>query len=185
MSAKTLVSIILRLLGALWVLSAIIGVPSVILFAAQTTDSSSRHIMLGNAVVDLVWLILGCVLFFKNEQIAGVLFPNTEGELAIAATAHELQQVGFSLLAVYFGIGAVARLAGLLYQFARAAPADDQSRFYEIARRNPESLASTAVQLIVCVLLFFGSQSLATFWRRVRGRDDDPPAEEPGEQDGV
>src|SRR5437016_948888 len=135
MTAKQIVSIILRLWGALWALGAIISFPGVIVFAAQAVDSQSRRIMLSNGIVELVWLVLGCVLFLKNEQIAAALFPNLEGEVSISATWRELQEVGFSLLAIYFGLGAVSHLAGVIYQFARSAPVDDQSRFSEIAQR--------------------------------------------------
>src|SRR5437879_10592983 len=103
MSAKTIISILLRLWGALWAIGAIIGIPGVLIYAGQAADSQTRHIMLSNGVVDLVWLGLGCLLFFKSEQVADAMFPNVEGSLSIAATSSELQQVGFSLLAIYFG----------------------------------------------------------------------------------
>ena len=172
MTARKFVSIVLRLWGALWALRAIIAFPGVLFFAAQTADSHSRHIILGNTVVELVWLVLGCVLFVKNEQIGAALFPDLQGELSIAATSSELQEVGFSLIAVYFGVGAISRLAGLIYQFARATPFDDQSRFSRLAERNPEALVTTGAQLLVCLMLFFGSQALAGFWRRVRSRNE-------------
>jgi hypothetical protein len=179
MTARTLVSILLRLWGALWALGAILSFPRVLLFAAQAGDSHSRHLMLGNAVIEFVWLVLGFVLFIKNEQIAAALFPTLEGELSISATSSELQEVGFSLLAIYFGVGAVARLAGLIYEMARASPFDDRSRFSELAQRNAESLVSTAAQVLVCILLFFGSHGLAALWRRVRGNE--PASDEPGD----
>ena len=98
------------------------------------------------------------------------MFPNVEGSLSVAATSRELQEVGFSLLAIYFGLGAVSRLAGLIYQFARIRPIDDQSSFSQLAERTPQNLVSTAVQLLAWVVLFFGARGLASFWRRVRGR---------------
>lgn len=80
----------------------------------------------------------------------------------------------------YFGLGALARLAGLMYQFARAAPVDNQSRFTELAQRSPENLVSTTAQLIVCILLFFGSRNLASFWLRVRGKNGQTDSRESG-----
>src|SRR5581483_1716929 len=49
-------------------------------------------------------------------------------------------------------------------------PIDDQSSFSQLAERTPQNLVSTAVQLLACVVLFFGARGLASFWRRVRGR---------------
>src|SRR5438128_8720317 len=117
MTAKQFVRILLRLWGALWALRALISMPGILIVAAQTSGSHSRLMILSNGIVELVWFVLGCVLFLKNEQVAAALFPNIEGQISISATSHEVQEVGFSLLAVYFGLGAVSHLAGLIYQF--------------------------------------------------------------------
>ena len=165
MTAKQIVNIVLRLLGALWALSAIISLPDLLQFATAA-DDQTRRLTLGNALSTLVWLIIGAAMFFKSEQIASALFPDTD-RLSISATSDELQQVGFSLLSVYFGIGAIATLAGLIYVAIRNEPMDE-SRLGYLWRLNPEHLVSAAAQLVVCIALFFGSKGLSRLWRRVR-----------------
>jgi len=149
----------------------VISIPGILFFASQVA-SDSRRITLSNGVVELVWLVLGCFLFFKSDQVADALFPTLDDELSINTTSRELQEVGFSLIAIYFAVGAVSRLAGLIYVFARAVPVEGQSRFTEVAQRNPENLIAMTAQLLVCIVLFFGTQGLANFWQRVRGGGD-------------
>lgn len=175
MTARNIISIVLRLWATVWVVGTVTSMATMLVFATHATNGESRHIFVSNFVVGVVWIVLGCVLFFQNERLAAALFPKTEGELAIAATSQELQAVGFSLLAIYFGCHAVSRLAGILYEFVRTPTFGDQSRFSGLAQNNPENLVTTAAQLIVAVILFFGSKGLSAFWNRVRGRNQSSP----------
>jgi len=63
MTAKQIVNIVLRLLGALWALSAIISLPDLLQFASAA-DEQTRRLTLGNALSTLVWLIIGAAMFF-------------------------------------------------------------------------------------------------------------------------
>src|ERR1700736_3531936 len=120
MTAKQIANIALRLLGALWTLSAIISLPN-LLQLSSAADTQTRKMMLGSGIGELVWLIAGATVFLKRESIAALFFPGTE-QLSISATAQELQQVGFSLVSVYLGVLATARVAGLAYAAIRSEP---------------------------------------------------------------
>jgi hypothetical protein len=177
MTAKQIANIALRLLGAFWTLSAIIALPN-LLQLSSAADTQTRKMMLGSGIGELVWLIAGATVFLKSESIAALFFPGTE-QLSVSATAQELQQVGFSLVSVYFGVLATGRVAGLVYVAMRSEPLDE-SRLSYLWRFNPERLVSAAVELIVCVVLFFGSKALSQFWWRLRGRpanEQNSPAE--------
>ena len=150
MTAKQLANVILRLLSAVWTLS----------------------VLLGNVLVEIVWLIVAIIVFFNSEQIANFLFAGNAEQLSIAATARQLQELGFSLIAVYLGVSAAGRVTSLIYEFIRVEPDMDESRIAYLARTRTENLASAAVQLIVCIALFFGSKALARFWARLRARDE-------------
>ncbi len=167
MTAKQIANVALRLLGALWILSAIVSLPNLLQYASGA-DSQARRIVLGSAIGELVWLLVGVSLFLKSERIAALLFPG-EDRLSVSATAEELQQVGFSLLSVYFGVGAAGRVAGLIYVALRNEPIDE-SRVSYLWRLSPEKLVSASVELIICIALFVGSKALSRFWFRLRNR---------------
>jgi len=166
MTAKQLANIALRLLGALWTLSAIISLPN-LLQLSSAADIQTRKLMLGSGVGELVWLIAGVALFLKSEKLAAFFFPGAE-LLSISASAQDLQQVGFSLLSVYFGISAAGRVAGLIYLAIRSEPFEE-SRLSYLWRLNPERLVSAGFELLICVALFFGSRALSHLWWRLRG----------------
>jgi hypothetical protein len=74
MTAKQIVNIFLRLKGALWVLAALISFPAMLFFASSATDVQTRKMVLGNGLGEIVWLVIGIVVFFKSEVIATALF---------------------------------------------------------------------------------------------------------------
>src|SRR5437868_260561 len=96
MTAKQLANIGLRLLGAVWTLTAIISLPN-LLQLGSAADIQTRKLMLASGVGELVLLIAGVALFLKSEKLAAFFFPREE-LLSISASAQDLQQVGFSLL---------------------------------------------------------------------------------------
>ena len=147
-------------------ISAIISFPILLLNARANAEW--RVVELSNGVSQIVWLIIGATLFFKSERIAAGLFPQSE-QMSMSVTPEDLQKVGFSLIAIYFGIAAIASLGGLAYLAIRNEPVDETHLSY-LWRMNPEHLASAAVQLVVCIALFFGSHGLSVLWQRVRGR---------------
>jgi hypothetical protein len=170
MTARQIVNIVLRLWGALWALGAIINFPPMLEFATSVHDAPSFRMALSNALVNLVWLVVGAVLFFKSERIANAFFPDGEA-LSISATAPELQQIGFSLLAAYFGIGACSRLLGHLYVLIRGDLPNGMSRIDYVLQPYPGNALSAVIELAVCIALFLGSKRLSAFWQRLRTRD--------------
>lgn len=169
MTAKHLANIAIRILGALWVIGAVSGLPSLLAFTGAA-DAQSREMMLGNGVSQVFWLVAGVLLFRFSERIAASFFKGPE-ELTIAASAQQLQRVGFSLLAVYLGIAAASQIAGLVYLGVSGDPSPESPLSY-LWHLNPGQLVSAIAELVICIALFFGSDALSSFWSKLRARGE-------------
>ena len=127
---------------------------------------SGRSFVIAGAVNGLVWLVIGICLYARSESIAARLFPGTE-QLSISATADQLQEVGFGLLAVYFIVDATARLGGLVYIAIKGRP-EYESQFEHLWSTNREGLVIAVVELVFGIGLFLGVRGIATLARKVR-----------------
>ncbi len=169
MTAKEIANIVLRLLGALWCVSALLSVPSMFVVPVTSADIPTRAFIISATINAALSFAAGAALLVWSRPVAASLFPSPQ-ELSIAATAPELQEVGFSLLAVYFAIEALSRIGGLTYTALQHEAWQDESRLEYLWRMNREGVISASVTLLAAIVLFFGSAQLAAFWHRVRGR---------------
>jgi len=162
------------------VLKTIISFPVALRLAMTAGDAQVHHYAMANALVEIVWLAAGAILFFMSEQIANFLFADGE-PLAISASAPELQRIGFSVIAVYFGVGSLAELFRFAYLYVRERPVDTFPTDTFMVRYG-DHLLSTIAEAIISIALFFGSRQLSDFWHRLRAREmpaDVGPEDEP------
>ena len=145
-------------------LGALMSFPVALRFAMAAGAMQTHSVAMANALHEIAWMVVGAVVFFKSESIANFLFADGE-PLAISASAADLQRVGFSVVAVVFGVSAVAELARLGYLYLRDRPSDSFMVQYG------DHLVSAVVEVVFSVVLFFGSKGLSDSWRRLRARD--------------
>ena len=168
MTAREITNVVLRLLGLIWVAGAALTMPQFFWLDASTPQS--KHLVIGSALSALLWLMFGLVVIVSSRTIADWLVGPGEA-LSIAATPRELQEIGLSLLGVYFGVGALGRLAGLVYIFARQDAVG--VRIESAWAVYPERIVTTAVELLLAIALFLGSHGIANLWARMRSRARD------------
>jgi hypothetical protein len=163
MRASEIATIFLRLIGALWFVSGMMAIPHVFIVLAAT-GSGSRAITAASAISTILYLAVGGAMFIKSEAIGAWMFPYGEDKLSVSVDALSMQKIGFSLLAVYLGISALGRAAGLLYSQVRYGDYDESAMQY-MWRVNKEDLVAATVEMLACVVLFLGAKRLAKFAR--------------------
>jgi hypothetical protein len=172
MTARHLANVAFRILGLMWSAAALVSLPE-ILTLGTAADANTRRIILTNTLVQILWLIIGVLLFVYCDRIAARMFRGDE-PLEISATAPQLQEIGFSLLALYLGIPALVRVIALIYE-AKRRTMEGESQLKYAWQSGPERIVSTFISLVLCIALFFGSRALTAFWQKLRAREVSEP----------
>ena len=171
MTTTQLANIILRILGALWIVRGLMALPQMILLSFQAAASAGFFVV-GSVITSVLWVALGFVIYRKSEAVALAMFP--DGETAsVSNEPDRMLEMGFALLAVYLGIDAVGRVAGLLFALSRHDSWQSDSHIEYLWNSRSEDLLAASVELIACLALFLGRRGLARVARSVRSMPED------------
>lgn len=171
MTAQQIAHVVLRLLGVLWLVSGLMSLPQVLSLSSMQGPESGRALVIGAAVTSVLWIALGIALYVLSNALAKLMFPNGNAS-SLSVDTSDMLQVGFVLVAVYLGIDALGRVAGLLFTVSQHEPWQTDSPLAYVWNTKREALLAASVELIACVALFLGSRGLARVARAVRSMPD-------------
>lgn len=175
MDHHALSNLLLRVAGVIIVVSSVLSVPPTVIGLA-TNDSSSGNLtsaVLMSGLAALLPLLVGLVLLWFPGTVTHRIVGVRHEEASAVADGEKLRQLAFSVLGLYFVSSA---LFDAVYWYARLK-LYHSTVAAEFAYMMPPvvlqddfaGMLSTGSQLIVGLLLLFGSKGISNLVAKVRG----------------
>jgi hypothetical protein len=173
MDYKSLTSLVLRLTGAVIIISAVTSTPQTFatlinLEYAAGVDKTGVNIWLLTVVASGLPILVGLLLIYFPASVAnGIISGGAE-----AADVRLLQQVAFSVLGLYFitvaAYDAVFWIAKLKIYSAIWDELDTYGQPFRPLRPDFAGLVATGAQFVAGIILLLSGRGLAHFVHRLR-----------------
>lgn len=175
MTARVLGTILLKILGLLWLYTAVAGAIQQVLGPRAAPGVEDFTVGLISTLAFMG--VAGTVLLLGGSRIAEMILPETE-PLRIEATPPQLFAMLAGVLGVYFFVSSSASLCALLYVTIKQPDWNQQPGFEQLWETQRVEFVTNLLQAALGVALVLGRNGLTTLWDRLRSAGVNAPEEE-------
>ena len=176
MGARTLATILFKILGIYWLLHAVVylirGTAMPFAGFEHVEGFNWKFEMFGIFLVGILYAIASYLLVLKTSNVIKITNIETEPVDNVSSPgSKDYSRLAFSLLGAFFTATAVTKIVSyLLYMWIRAQATTPDHRFFEQPHilNNLPDLVENILRLIIGIGLLLGAERLSQLWKRLR-----------------
>jgi hypothetical protein len=133
------------------------------------SDNSPTFVMIGALVPIGLLIALGVILFAFSNQLSDRFMTSHPTNSDDSTTrSYSLQAIAFSLLGVFFVAKAIPSITQLSINYSYLGTSDSPYVTEKMLNSAWAKGAKLAIQLIIGIALFFGSNGLSRLWLKLQ-----------------